>query len=788
MSHTIAHNGLHLYNFCGCLLQALDIEGIYQELFALREAKLALDDAVALVPDTASNPGRSVRDRGAFRQQIDENRGAATNQVFRSRVSLASVGRVRERSSKSDVSPTSRMAARSAATVVADKSGRGSSGRRALSEMPVDPCMPLPLPAFPGYNKLFRISDRDGSGRFQAANASGLYVDSAGSRKDNFTHNAVMGGAAQDGDGRAAASTSSNHGYFVPGVITPKQKQSHGLPQELRAISTIPKPERLLPASSGRRRVRARSKLSTAAERAESRIIPPPPPQPRLTAIPAKPDDAISAARSPVIDVAVPGSVAAMAAAREQRKYTTQAVNELRKEMREREARLEKELDRLRTVRAPRGADAVPSPAIVPAIATVPREKSPSGRDVASQAKVARNTRRMPTYGSVAGRYAGRSSVRGARTPGSAQRKPRSVPGDRKVIRSKSTSGRSGDDSSNKPSRALAGKVEKPDAHAQTASDEVQNFPTAQPTVAGILRSDTERRYKRTESTATNTGTGVCFVGESQGDVFVDPDISSVPRDGPELGESAEGHDDPGGPGVFPPPPVVFLEGEGRNVSWRPSDDDRLLGVAGKGGGGGGGGRDGVFGSGEGGTKEGIDSGDRRQCVIIAGEDETNGGDGGDVSPSKAITISKAAAPDELFHESAVSELVDRFLRDKERCAGLAGMMTVSATVNSAAPIPTHITAGKEEVRIRDEEEIEPSADEALSSTVAPTALPTGFSNELVGLMREVVEQQRGLGEERSALMEVRGFAKDFRPLWKILAHGIFGDRGRPLRIFGKVF
>ncbi|CAM9934890.1 unnamed protein product, partial [Choristocarpus tenellus] len=96
-----------------------------------------------------------------------------------------------------------------------------------LSEVQLDPDAPLPLPKFPGHSMVGSDAGPQ-AGTISMPRAPGTAVGQGGNRG--------VGGVPSDG----------SCGYYVPGgIVTPQQRQSHGLPPELRSMLTIPKPERL---------------------------------------------------------------------------------------------------------------------------------------------------------------------------------------------------------------------------------------------------------------------------------------------------------------------------------------------------------------------------------------------------------------------------------------------------------------------------------------------------------------------------------------------------------------
>ncbi|CAN0222810.1 unnamed protein product [Ectocarpus sp. 6 AP-2014] len=366
---------------------ALDVEGIHRELFALKEAKIALDAAIMLAP---TDPTKRQQRRGALDRHTTSSARVANRAsrgvqgVSRHSGITAVAGGGGERSYRRTVAAVSTGARAStrggragdvAAAAVAAAGGvtRRPSDRRALVEMQVDPDRPLPLPTFPGHGKLL-----GGKAKHHSNNQQQQQAPSGNNLPGDLKHPGSSGGggeADQPGGGHY-------HGYFVPGVVAPKQRQSHGLPRELRAISTIPTPEKrsasraTASASGQRRRVRSRSALAQPPSARRAAAVPVAPPLPRqpaeATAIgPGSGGYGVSASRPD------PGSAAALASTRDQRRSGRRAVDALRKEMLEREARLERELERLRDSRSQHAASAAvaetrPAPKAAPAPKVTP--------------------------------------------------------------------------------------------------------------------------------------------------------------------------------------------------------------------------------------------------------------------------------------------------------------------------------------------------------------------------------------------------------------------------------
>ncbi|CAN0078765.1 unnamed protein product, partial [Hapterophycus canaliculatus] len=340
-----------------------DIEGIHRELFALREAKLAIDGVVmstAVDPQDPIAAHRTTSSSG--RRKVVGGALGGTGLSKRSATTRAIKGRTQQahRVSASSVTAAVRGSGRggravdmAASRAMAGGAGtKRSSARRVLAEVQLDPDLPLPLPTFPGNGN---VNTLEGVVKWQQQ----LHQVGSHGQHSNFTQplrtNGLPGDLKHKGTNVKLAEV-HRHGYFVPGVVAPRQRQSHGLPQELRAISTVPTPEKRpakATSSSGKRR-RLHSRSSAASiKRGTTSALPLGPQAPAIT----------SEARRVVLSSARPdpGSAAAMALSREQRRYTSQAVDELRKEMREREDRLERELDRLIRSRSPRVGKGAPA-------------------------------------------------------------------------------------------------------------------------------------------------------------------------------------------------------------------------------------------------------------------------------------------------------------------------------------------------------------------------------------------------------------------------------------------
>ncbi|CAB1120263.1 unnamed protein product [Ectocarpus sp. CCAP 1310/34] len=598
-----------------------------------------------------------------------------------------------------------------AAAAVAAAGGvtRRPSDRRALVEMQVDPDRPLPLPTFPGHGKLLGGEAKHHSNKHQQQQAP-----SGNNLPGDLKHPGSGGGggeADQPGGGHY-------HGYFVPGVVAPRQRQSHGLPRELRAISTIPTPEKrsasraTASAIGQRRRVRSRSALAQPPSARRAAAVPAAPPLPRqsaeATAIgPGNGGYGVSTSRPDS------GSAAALASARDQRMSARRAVDALRKEMLEREARLERELDRLRDLRSQRtapaaGAETGPAPKAAPAPKATPapaigRRRGPTASAAAAGGggAASRGRRRAPPSSRVQApteKPAVAGAVAGAVSRDSADEEAEGADND--------------GDEGGRGSRPVARSVETADAQAQTAADGVQLYLHPQPAIRKALRLGANQPSPKGHAAGAHhqqTRSAGNVVEEHYLD---DASFLSLSR---QLGGRRH---------VSPPGPVVFVEGEGRNRSWRPADDDRLLR-------GEGGSSAAAFGAtsatGAGGAED-LDGGDAR--LILAAkeggrEEDDDGRPERDIRLTTGRLEAAAVAPESVQNGAWVE---------------LAGMLAMSAAPPTARPSISETPSGEGEGQA------------GKNSTEAAAASP-----ELLDLMREVVGQQREMGEERSALMQARG-------------------------------
>ncbi len=756
--------------------QAPDLEAIHRELFALREAKLALDQVVMPAP---ADPSRPAADRETTSSARRRGAGGAAGP---SRYSPTAAARAERYQRLSGPAASARAGSRggragdvAAARARAAAGGEGGGGtrrsgeRRALAEMQIDPDLPLPLPTFPGHGKFpggaaeqkHGGRGKDGSTEQQQQQQQQQQRQDGGLGGHNMT--ATVGGG-----GESVNIGGHYHGYFVPGVVVPRQRQSHGFPPELRAISTIPVPEKRVASTSGgaaaagtgqRRRVRSRSTVATKTGRGATPPPPsrPPAPEPAAVTVAAASERVSGGGAGSGRGVSSrrpePGSAAALASACEQRRHAVNAVNELRKEMHEREDRLERELEKLRQARSLGGGVGGGG-----ALAATTAGGNPRPAPKAAPARTVAEAKRRAALAS-----------RGHRAKG----RPRSRPLASRVERPPASDREAGEeerdqrDGGNPPTSApatAATVIETADAQAQTAADGVQLFLHPQPSVRSALRRADDQRSLQPAAAkvpasapntrAQQTGRRISrSYGDDDGHYFYDDDGSF------ESSSVSEGYGAAGGGGggriggwrLSPPPPVVFIEGEGRNASWRPSDDDRLLrrdgGSGGGGGGGGVGGGDG--GGGDGGTeamREVLSGGDARLILTAAAGRGDGGGDdalGGpnDASPDlheiRLTTGRLEAAP-----ESELEKLGDGGNGQDDVWVELAGMLAMTASDQTAGqPKPAAAAAGET-----------PAAERGSSSSAEVPAV----SQELVGLMREVVGQQKEMGEERSALMQVR--------------------------------
>ena len=698
------------------LQQALDLERIHGELFALREAKLALDKAVTLAPELRVGGGDD---------------GLRKEKGTRSTVRMSTTGRHPSPSYDVLRRPRKITGKIDGAATAAARTTRPSS-RIALSELQVDPDLPLPLPKFPGYGKLFG--------------------EPRGSGQQTLPHLADCTGGIMKRVGSGGGL--DRRGYLVvPGAVTPRQRQSHSLPQELRAIPTVPRPERF-PGAAGRGR--ARSKVSTGIDRGLQTASSRPPT--RASSLPA------------------PGSAAAAAAAREQRRQTRLAVEELRKEMRQREQRLELELERLKSSRLRRAANSGGRGGGNGVGSCAPSE---GGAAFPRRGSSIHNKGRLPT--AKRGRRNNLGPSRGASESMN------------KIERGARGGGPAGDEKAPAgPEKAPA--AEKADAEAQTVTDGVQLFLQPGPTVESALRGEQRQLRMGKPSPPSSPASHPSRkphakdVG-SRGTTTGGGGLEKSPLTLSSCSLSLEEYDcfraACGSRGVFPPPPVVFLEGEGRNASWKPCDDDRLLTTPG-----GGGGRVGCCGrtaalgmrrdknstttnSGglrsEGGCVEGgLVSDDGLGCRVVG---TAQGVDAGGIDTSVGIESGNIVVT--AGDLEAVTSLALPHEAGDDRWANLEGMLALSA---ADAAVEVRAGRGGQETCPIEEAQEKSAKIEVSLPEVRSTAAEAGVTPELLKLMREVVEQQRDLGEERSALMQARRWCD-----WVSKGEGRDGNRGTNL-------
>ncbi|CAN0530412.1 unnamed protein product, partial [Ectocarpus sp. 12 AP-2014] len=711
---------------------ALDVEGIHKELFALKEAKIALDAAIMLTPTdpTQRQQGRGAADRHTTSSARVASRASGGVQgVSRRGGNTAVAGGGGERSYRRTVAAVSsgaRVGTRGgragdvAVAAVATAGGvtRRPSDRRALVDMQVDPDRPLPLPTFPGHGNIL-----GGEAKHHSNNHHQQQAPSGNNLPGDLKHPGSGGGggeADQQGGGHY-------HGYFVPGVVAPRQRQSHGLPRELRAISTIPTAEKrsasraTASASGQRRRVRSRSALAQPSSARRAATVPVAPPLPRqsaeATAIgPGSGGYGVSTSRPD------PGSAAALASARDQRRSARMAVDALRKEMLAREARLERELDRLRDSRSQRAASAAvaetgpaPKPAPAPKATPAPaigrrRGSTASAAAAGGGGAASRGRRRAPPSSRVQAlnqKPAVAGAVVGAVSRDSVGEEVKGADND--------------GDEGGRGSRPVARSVETADSQAQTAADGVQLFLHPQPAIREALRVGANQPSPKGHAAGAHHQQTRSTGNVVEEHCLEDASFLSSASGGGEEDDSSLGRQLGGRRHVSPPGPVVFVEGEGRNRSWRPADDDRLL--RGKGGS-----SAAAFGAtsatGAGGA-EVLDGGDARLILAAMEGDREEDDDGRPERDVRLTTrrLEAAAVAPESVQDGAWVEL--------------AGMLAMSAAPPTARPSISETPSDESEGQA------------GKSSTEAAAASP-----ELVDLMREVVGQQREMGEERSALMQ----------------------------------
>lgn len=666
--------------------QKLNAEAIHLELHALREAKIALDKAVALSPSDLEWSIDGVIEQGGGRRTTAKRRP-----LYLRSAAAAAGGRqvspdestARHENNTTAVGSAS-VAGQSAGRLLGGITGGTRSRRPPLAEVQIDPDLPLPLPAFPGYVKLFACGGGGSPGDAGEKNAGkaidGRYCYPAPSGRANV-HGSGGGG------GSGSRSTRHPHGLFVPGVVAPRQRQSHGLPQELRAIFSIPKPEQWPgnpPAIKRRAPRRPKPMVASMTTPASNPGAPPPPSPPKANPPPKRQawDDQDnggggSGGGGHVVNPRprrqvgmMPGSAAAAAAAREQRKHMGKALEELRNEMREREERLMAEFERFRRERAQRvragsgrgggggggsgHASGVPEARSFSAAA---RRPSAHQRSTAVNNRTGLSDRKRRPRSSAlypAGRRFTFASAYGSRKPvgvvtwvgrsGGGAGRSTNRSNNRSTTRddnendhnNNDTSShvgplpvarvppvqKSGDDralSESTPTYGAAGAagddkqragdnrvdVETAEAQVQTAVDAVEGvhifLPPAPAPPAAVLGGGAGGGGQKSPLRPGTVASGSGRAGDSVQTAVAARGVSVVGA--VERGEGGGGGG--GGEGIFegnayfgdvagqgatiPPPPVMLIEGEGRNVAWRPADDDRLLPTRGDGAGGGGG-------------------------------------------------------------------------------------------------------------------------------------------------------------------------------------------------------
>lgn len=691
------------------------MEAIHRELFSLREAKIALDKAVVRFPPDL-NPWPEVNLAGVYARGLPTIADSSRRESAKKRsmfypqsAAVPTAGRGRQGAAHERIARRQNTAVRAGVGVPATTNTRhltgrseggaalvagGSSGARTRRRTPlaevqeVDPDLPLPLPAFPGYVNHFA------GGGSECGNAGKEGGGETDRRRDLVTAAAGGGDARRSCSGNVHGDRSSreDHGYFLPGAVAPRQRQGHGLPHELRAIFTTPKPEQwkgnaAAAAPATKRRGQTRPKPSKTFA---SRPAPPTPP-PMNADSPLKRRDWDEQGHTPadgsgdgervrssrirrrgVSGAWVgPGSAAAAAAARAHRRNTSKAVEDLRKEMREREDRLMVELDRLRKERAERAASgaasgvgygsttdgrrsiAQPATAVKRRAGLLDRKRKPRHSALSASARRYKSVNVYLGKNRVGGgggggsgsdggaggraRVLGRTTGVGGGDAPSDNRRSRAIGEDDNGTQSRhvrseaepslrvpfagvapsyktcesATVAVSAVTSSHEPGRPghdpkvaerNRAAVETADSQPQTAADIVEGvhiyLPPAPPTHSDVIRGG-EHNFTLLQTPPAsgrmqNQGADEVTVAATAGGSSVAE--SWRKREGDRGGYAVRQGDTY--PGVvagqremIPPPPVVLVEGEGRNVAWRPADDDRLLAtsrhsVPGAGGGG----------------------------------------------------------------------------------------------------------------------------------------------------------------------------------------------------------
>ncbi|CAN0206985.1 unnamed protein product [Scytosiphon promiscuus] len=719
---------------------ASGVEGIHQDLVALREAKLALDHVVMISSANLEDPivERSTRAKCGTRWNIGSAQGG-TGLSRRAEGRYEQVHRSRG-SSVTFAMQGGSMGGRAGDVATAraqagDIGTKRSTGRRVLAEIQLDPDLPLPLPTFPGNGSRNTLRGVEQQQRVNEVDGKGQYSHNKQPQKTDDppvgTKNAHQGVKSPE---------VHDHGYYIPGIVTPRQRQSHGLPQELRAISTVPTLEErpIQAAGSGKRR-RMSARPRAASIRTGTATTPLRGPQ----AAAATSGYRRVGASSPRPD---PGSEAAMVLSREQRRYTRRAVNELKKEMREREGRLERELDKLRRSRLQRVKSASPS-AFGDAsgrepLKVLPKSAPAGGRSGAGFARGGRGPE-------------GRRPLPSALVSQKNQAAAPSLPADEKNERRRERNPES--------SQPVNKSAEMIDAQAQTANDRVHLFLHPEPSIEDVLRTAADERRPIRKEVLTSKSIAqvqktrrgmVCGHRRSFDDTsFTSSSVSE--RD------SGLSHRLGNGRRESPPPPVVFIEGEGRNASWRPSDDDRLL-RRDRGGNG-----DKTFR--RGGTtssaradviREVGDAGDTRLVLITAAEDKE------EVVNSKpqAVRVSTEGL-------EAASSTAQQLAAGEHNAAWveLAGLLGLSASEPTGTGLSRTLAPA-----------VQPSA----GKTERPLTNASVVYPELVGFMREIVGQQRDMGQERSALLQALRAEVESRRLF--LANEELSLRERELALVKK--
>ncbi|CAM9603645.1 unnamed protein product, partial [Sphacelaria rigidula] len=763
------------------------MEAIHRELFSLREAKIALDKAVVRFPPDL-NPWPEVNLAGVYARGLPTIADSSRRESAKKRsmfypqsAAVPTAGRGRQGAAHERIARRQNTAVRAgvgvpATTNTGHLTGRseggaalvagGSSGARTRRRTPlaevqeVDPDLPLPLPAFPGYVNHFA------GGGSECGNAGKEGGGETDRRRDLVTAAAGGGDARRSCSGNVHGDRSSreDHGYFLPGAVAPRQRQGHGLPHELRAIFTTPKPEQwkgnaAAAAPATKRRGQTRPKPSKTFA---SRPAPPTPP-PMNADSPLKRRDWDEQGHTPadgsgdgervrssrirrrgVSGAWVgPGSAAAAAAARAHRRNTSKAVEDLRKEMREREDRLMVELDRLRKERAERAASGAAS--------GVGYGSTTDGRRSIAQ----------PATASV-NVYLGKNRVGGGGGGGGgggAGGRARAEPSLRvpfagvapsyktcesatvavSAVTSSHEPGRPGHDP--KVAERNRAAVETADSQPQTAADIVEGvhiyLPPAPPTHSDVIRGG-EHNFTLLQTPPAsgrmqNQGADEVTVAATAGGSSVAE--SWRKREGDRGGYAVRQGDTY--PGVvagqremIPPPPVVLVEGEGRNVAWRPADDDRLLATS----------RHSVPGAGGGGSSSAAGRGVQSEVPTIATRP--------DISTRPRMPTGPDRVETTLTQSASLLKAKDGHEDRWVDVAGMLGLSTEAAAGAISSDEPFAVAASGEGVGGAQGGE-EHEQGQGMEARASVAVMP-----QVLELMREVVGQQSELGEERSALMQ----------------------------------